>query len=106
MIVASLKNQLVQSIDPVLYESNINKTHKENHFTYGLSVIPHPSKRAKGGEDSYYINEKYKKIELNFQTKNNYFHFKKSIIAIADGVGGWNDVGIDPAKYSRELCNK
>lgn len=29
-----------------------------------------------------------------------------SILAVADGVGGWNDVGIDPAKYSRELCHQ
>ncbi len=23
---------------------------------------------------------------------------------MADGVGGWNDVGVDPALFSRELC--
>lgn len=28
-----------------------------------------------------------------------------TLIAVADGVGGWNDVGIDPALFSRELCN-
>ena len=26
------------------------------------------------------------------------------VIAVADGVGGWNDVGVDPALFSRELC--
>ena len=26
------------------------------------------------------------------------------LLAVADGVGGWNDHGVDPAKYSRELC--
>jgi len=25
---------------------------------------------------------------------------------VADGVGGWNEVGIDPAKYSKELCQQ
>jgi len=23
---------------------------------------------------------------------------------VADGVGGWNNYGIDPSKYSRYLC--
>lgn len=26
------------------------------------------------------------------------------LLAVADGVGGWNDVGVDPALFSRELC--
>ena len=25
-------------------------------------------------------------------------------MAVADGVGGWNEVGVDPAKFSKELC--
>lgn len=25
-------------------------------------------------------------------------------MAVADGVGGWNDRGVDPALFSRELC--
>jgi len=27
-----------------------------------------------------------------------------SLVAVADGVGGWNDVGVDPGLFSRELC--
>ena len=26
------------------------------------------------------------------------------MIAVADGVGGWAESGIDPANYSRRLC--
>mmetsp|Transcript_44260 Transcript_44260/g.42958 ORF Transcript_44260/g.42958 Transcript_44260/m.42958 type:complete len:168 (+) Transcript_44260:206-709(+) len=26
------------------------------------------------------------------------------MIAVADGVGGWNDRGVDPALFSKELC--
>jgi len=26
------------------------------------------------------------------------------MICVADGVGGWNEIGIDPSKYSNELC--
>lgn len=51
-----------------------------------MKVIPHPDKMAKGGEDAYYANE--------------------YLLAVADGVGGWNEKGIDPAKYSRELVSK
>ena len=25
-------------------------------------------------------------------------------MAVADGVGGWNEVGVDPALFSNELC--
>lgn len=50
----------------------------------GIAVNPHPAKRDKGGEDAATITE--------------------SFIALADGVGGWAESGIDPAKYSRQLC--
>jgi len=51
----------------------------------GSSVIPHPAKRAKGGEDAFFISQDMKTI------------------GIADGVGGWGDIGVDPALYSRML---
>ena len=28
----------------------------------------------------------------------------ESFVALADGVGGWVESGIDPAKYSKQLC--
>ena len=46
---------------------------------------PHFEKRAKGGEDA--------------ATMSN------NLIAVADGVGGWAQSGIDPANYSKRLCN-
>ncbi|EGR30717.1 t-cell activation protein phosphatase 2c, putative [Ichthyophthirius multifiliis] len=55
-----------------------------NYFEYGVKVIPHPQKQAKGGEDAYYANSK--------------------LLAVADGVGGWQEQGIDPSIYSRTLC--
>jgi len=36
----------------------------------------------------------------------NYLNNNNRLLAVADGVGGWNDYGIDPAKYSRELCQQ
>ena len=53
-------------------------------FNIGVVKIPHFSKKEKGGEDAFESHE--------------------GMICVADGVGGWNDVGVDPSKYSKELC--
>lgn len=50
-----------------------------------MSSIPHPAKVAKGGEDAYFLSDDLKAI------------------GVADGVGGWGDIGVDPALYSRSL---
>ena len=42
--------------------------------------IPHPSKAEKGGEDAYFY------LETNGM----------SAAAVFDGVGGWNEEGVDP----------
>lgn len=55
-----------------------------NMFHASITLNPHPDKRDKGGEDSACLSETF--------------------IALADGVGGWADSGVDPANYSRELC--
>jgi len=57
----------------------------ETRLCAGISVIPHPAKRAKGGEDAYFFSS-----DMN-------------VAGIADGVGGWADLGVDPAVYSRSL---
>jgi len=51
----------------------------------GVFFRPHPEKVIKGGEDAYAISE------------------NKKFMVVADGVGGWNRHGIDPALYSRRL---
>jgi hypothetical protein len=56
-----------------------------NVFNAGIFMNPHFEKRKKGGEDAATIT-------LN-------------LLAVADGVGGWASSGIDPAIYSRRLCN-
>ena len=30
---------------------------------------------------------------------------QQNLLAVADGVGGWAESGVDPANYSRSLCN-
>lgn len=73
-------------------ESNLNKsvnnqkfqTSLKYKFQIGTVKIPHYSKRRTGGEDA--------------------LAFHDGMICVADGVGGWNELGIDPSKYSNELC--
>lgn len=40
---------------------------------------------------------------LNFYSK--FYLNINSLLVVADGVGGWNNVGIDPSVYSRRLCD-
>jgi len=54
-------------------------------FKSGVAILPHPHKVAKGGEDACFVSSDGK------------------VLAVADGVGGWADVGVDPAFYSRAL---
>jgi protein phosphatase PTC7 len=49
----------------------------------GFIVIPHPDKVEKGGEDAVLVKDR--------------------LIAVADGVGGWSDIGVDAGKYSKQL---
>lgn len=63
--------------------SNFN-TKLKYKFKSAVVSIPHFSKKQKGGEDSHATHE--------------------GMICVADGVGGWNEVGVDPSLYSKELC--
>ncbi len=61
------------------------KQYSESYkFNVGVIKLPHYSKKDKGGEDAFAVTDQ--------------------MIAVADGVGGWNEHGVDPSKYSRELC--
>lgn len=52
-------------------------------FDCATCICPHPSKANRGGEDAAFSNDKY--------------------LGVADGVGSWIEVGVDPGFYSREL---
>ncbi len=51
------------------------------------AYLPHPDKFNVEGEDAHLISE------------------NGVVIAVADGVGGWADIGIDAGQYSRELMS-
>ncbi|KAG8654683.1 hypothetical protein MANES_05G162400v8 [Manihot esculenta] len=53
----------------------------------GSCYLPHPDKEATGGEDAHFICS------------------DEQAIGLADGVGGWADLGIDAGQYSRELMS-
>ena len=50
-----------------------------------MFLNPHFQKRHKGGEDAATLCP--------------------TMLAVADGVGGWAESGVDPAIYSKRLCN-
>ena len=52
-------------------------------FDFHATMIPHPEKAARGGEDAYFA--------------------QPFAIGVADGVGGWAMSGVDPSHFSRAL---
>ncbi|XVE87272.1 hypothetical protein DITRI_Ditri18aG0103600 [Diplodiscus trichospermus] len=53
----------------------------------GSCYIPHPAKEETGGEDAHFICA------------------NEQAIGVADGVGGWAEVGVDAGKFARELMS-
>ena len=75
------KNNVYGTINQKSFSTN---TTNKNLFNSGLSINPHYAKRHKGGEDAACVNDR--------------------LLAVADGVGGWAESGVDPAIYSKRLC--
>ncbi|CEM15543.1 unnamed protein product [Vitrella brassicaformis CCMP3155] len=55
-------------------------------FESAKHIIPHPNKKLKGGEDAAFCGYRY--------------------LGVADGVGGWDSVGVDAGQYSKELLQR
>ncbi|CAI0463873.1 unnamed protein product [Linum tenue] len=53
----------------------------------GSCCLPHPDKEETGGEDAHFICS------------------DKQAVGVADGVGGWADLGVDAGLFSRELMS-
>ncbi|CAA6667431.1 unnamed protein product [Spirodela intermedia] len=53
----------------------------------GSCYLPHPAKEETGGEDAHFIC------------------VAEQAIGVADGVGGWADLGVDSGLYARELMS-
>lgn len=61
---------------------------KNLKFLSGSCYLPHPDKVEKGGEDAHFICE------------------ERGVIGVADGVGGWADIGVDAGEYARQLMSR
>jgi len=62
-------------------------------------MIPHPQKAQKGGEDAFLITGSPGTLPWLPEThaqKDKRGELKDNLVAVADGVGGWVDSGIDP----------
>ncbi|XAR61787.1 Phosphoprotein phosphatase [Bertholletia excelsa] len=53
----------------------------------GSCYLPHPEKEKTGGEDAHFICA------------------DEQAIGVADGVGGWADMGVDAGQFARELMS-
>eukprot|EP00285_Hemiselmis_virescens_P012605 CAMPEP_0173391320 /NCGR_PEP_ID=MMETSP1356-20130122/18240_1 /TAXON_ID=77927 ORGANISM="Hemiselmis virescens, Strain PCC157" /NCGR_SAMPLE_ID=MMETSP1356 /ASSEMBLY_ACC=CAM_ASM_000847 /LENGTH=445 /DNA_ID=CAMNT_0014348923 /DNA_START=60 /DNA_END=1397 /DNA_ORIENTATION=- len=55
----------------------------------GVSIMPHPLKAYRGGED----------VALEVTVEGH------TVIGVFDGVGGWAELGVDPALYARRMAD-
>jgi protein phosphatase PTC7 len=53
----------------------------------GASMLPHPDKAHRGGEDAFFISD------------------PPLALGVADGVGGWAEIGVDAGAYARLLMS-
>lgn len=75
-----LANSTILSDPPILGQ-------KAPKLLSGSCYLPHPDKEETGGEDAHFICE------------------DAQAIGVADGVGGWADVGVNAGHFSRELMS-
>ncbi|KAI4316797.1 hypothetical protein L6164_024741 [Bauhinia variegata] len=78
------EDQLTSSADSSEQKTTSGKTLK---LISGSCCLPHPEKEETGGEDAHFICT------------------EEQVIGVADGVGGWAEVGVDAGIYSRQLMS-
>lgn len=80
--ISHIQKQNQYSMDKFL---RMNTSSKQYTMDVSHFELPHPDKIDKGGEDSSFISK------------------DKQSFGVADGVGGWIELGIDPSLYSKAL---
>ncbi|KAJ8458814.1 hypothetical protein OPV22_031740 [Ensete ventricosum] len=75
-----------------LQNSDVSSEHKipcdrSLKLLSGSCYLPHPDKEETGGEDAHFIC------------------VDEQAVGVADGVGGWADLGVDAGQYARELMS-
>ncbi|XP_022976072.1 probable protein phosphatase 2C 55 [Cucurbita maxima] len=81
---SALEEQPANSTDSSEQNISMGKSLK---LVSGSCYLPHPDKEDTGGEDAHFIC------------------VDEQAIGVADGVGGWADLGVDAGQYSRELMS-
>ena len=91
---SGLDTELVSSADEDAAAAEVQATEQARSArsaTLGLDIgwssIPHPLKVERGGEDSHIISRLH----------------GATLLGVFDGVGGWAELGVDPALYARRL---
>ncbi|KAK9827359.1 hypothetical protein WJX81_000872 [Elliptochloris bilobata] len=86
LFVSRLVQKAVLEREEVPASSNGSSSPRAPQLTLriGAKVIPHPAKVDYGGEDAFFISS-----------------VGGGAFGVADGVGGWQESGINPAEYSR-----
>ncbi|KAH3672335.1 hypothetical protein WICMUC_004307 [Wickerhamomyces mucosus] len=78
-------------------------------FKYNVAVAFQPKDREENKLIRSNSKSDSKSSAESFTGEDNYFVAKKSLsemaAGVADGVGGWNELGYDSSAISRELCN-
>ncbi|GAU15324.1 hypothetical protein TSUD_03930 [Trifolium subterraneum] len=78
------EEKLTNSADSSELKTPSGKTLK---LVSGSCYLPHPDKEDTGGEDAHFICS------------------EEQAVGVADGVGGWADLGVNSGFYSRELMS-
>ncbi|XP_041008741.1 probable protein phosphatase 2C 80 isoform X2 [Juglans microcarpa x Juglans regia] len=76
-----------QLVDSTILSGQIIMGDRTLKLISGSCYLPHPDKEEKGGEDAHFIC------------------IDEQAIGVADGVGGWADVGVDAGLFARELMS-
>ncbi|GAQ90129.1 hypothetical protein KFL_006040010 [Klebsormidium nitens] len=83
-----LPGQVEDDDDEDVAESAARKPHVHTGslcLRSAAASVPHPEKEFKGGEDAHFV------------------YGEAQAIGVADGVGGWANVGVDAGIYAKEL---
>ncbi|BDA48584.1 Protein phosphatase PTC7 homolog [Coccomyxa sp. Obi] len=78
---AAASSDVVEAVD---VDKDIPAPATQLRLEIGAKVIPHPDKASYGGEDAFFMSNS-----------------GGGAMGVADGVGGWQESGINPAEYSR-----
>lgn len=87
------------------FSANPSSTGSDIPYKYNIAVAYQPKER----DENKFVNQFFKFKKVDSPTgEDNYFIAQRSqyqvAVGVADGVGGWAELGYDSSAISRELC--